>query len=224
MHDFTSDQQQQIAERLLIHDSKGDFEAFFVLFGELLRRANAQIDPSRPHLTHIDVLTVAENLRVDPTHNLQQVQADLAIIMPIRHLNERSDLIAIAAQVMFMVDIRAADWHTRSFYPGTYTPASWALTESFSDYVQGRLPAHAAGGHSHRVTLALQNTRLLSARNLKRDLGIIFKRTDNLAQHLVLDMQRQVLYLFDQTAVLKAHLARETRPNIGAPMVDCLRE
>jgi hypothetical protein len=223
VHNFNTAEQQYIARQLLNDDDQGDFETYFLLIEELLRRANTHVNPLQPQLTYNDVLNVTNNLRADPTRTHQKIQCDVTTSMPYRPLSAISDLIAIAVQARVMVDSRAADWHATGFFLGTYTPVSWSPMGTFSDYIKGRLPVEGVGGHSDRVTSTLQNISQLSARNLKKTLGITFKSTDNLAQHLVLDPQHNVLYLFDQTPVLKVHLSRVLRPGAGADMTDCLR-
>jgi hypothetical protein len=55
---------------------------------------------------------------------------------------------------------------------------------------------------------------------LKKRAHVKFRPTDNLAEHLLYDPQDNVVRVFHQTALLKAHL----RLSIGVPIDCCVAE
>ena len=83
----------------------------------------------------------------------------------------------------------------------------WQESTSFVAYFEGTFPLSqdeslksASSGLSNEVR------RQISASKLKKHLGLTFRPTDNLASHLQLDRQNNVLEIFQHTAVLKEHL------------------
>jgi hypothetical protein len=112
----------------------------------------------------------------------------------------------MAVRAMLMLDPAVSDHYGPDYAIGRYRHLSWQANERFNDFVSGCLPK--APVESERVSEALIDKRSLKAWELESRLGITFKKTENLAQHLLLDPESRFLYLFHHAAFLRAKLAR----------------
>lgn len=114
----------------------------------------------------------------------------------------------LTVQAMVMVDPNIKNAHGRNHTIGSYRPATWLPEESFESFISDCF-REVSPERADRVATALRDSWLLRASALKKRLGIVFKGTDNIAQHLVCDFDRdrRVIYLFHHVAYMRAHLA-----------------
>ncbi|OCK75288.1 hypothetical protein K432DRAFT_409162 [Lepidopterella palustris CBS 459.81] len=152
-------------------------------------------------VSHEDVLKIVELLKANPRATWTEANPR------VREQNEPSmttskinNAINIAVQAIIMVDCAARDRHSTTYEVDNYRPISWELSESFLDF------------------------NALKAWKLKKRLAVTFRITDDLAEHLLYDSHHNVLYLFHQTAFLKAHLERSrTHLSMDCGLEDSLK-
>jgi hypothetical protein len=209
----TARDRDEIARRLL--GAPDRFPAYFALYETLTSRANArviQIDDAASkvpgNLYHQGVLFATAVLTQHVDKTLAEVIAEL------QRQNEKQPTIYdiegtvnVAVQAMLMIDCAARDAHSGTFMLGGYRPTSWLSHERLTDFLDRSFP-RALESDEENIRAALQNRSALKAWKLKTRLGITFRGTDNLAEHLLFDPRHHVLYLFHHAAWLKAQLAR----------------
>ena len=199
-----------------------EFPAYFELYETLVTQEGAhviQIDqPEEPNpASHDNILWIVELLKSDPRATWTELnsrvhkQNELSITAP-----GIGKAVNVAVQAMIMVDCAARDRHSTTYEVDNYRPISWESSEPFLDFAQ-RAFSRVLEGDRRRIKQVLRNKNALKAWKLKKRLGVTFRMTDNLMEHLLYDSHHHVLYLFHQTAFLKAHLERSS---IHLPM-DC---
>ncbi|OCL12556.1 hypothetical protein AOQ84DRAFT_419352 [Glonium stellatum] len=209
----TTSDRTKISERLL--GKADEFPAYFELYESLVAHGSAhiiQIDQPRESdsASHDDILWIVELLKGNPRVtwaelNSQVHEQNLSSITT----SGINKAVNIAVQAMIMVDCAARDRHSTTYEVDSYRPISWEPSEPFLDFVQRAFPRDSEGDR-RRIKQALRNRYILKAWKLKKRLGVTFRMTDNLMEHLLYDSHNQVLYLFHQTAFLKAHLKRSS--------------
>ncbi|KAF5004050.1 hypothetical protein FDECE_9425 [Fusarium decemcellulare] len=199
------DYRQDIALRFL-GTADRNFEAYFRVYDDLLIDADAHLlqvghsESTEPGpITHRDVKIAARLIRESPEKTLHQMTLNLQERLPDVSAQKASLAIRVAVRTMFMLDSAVSDWHGPSFTIGS---------------------SH----ESEDVMDAIANKRSLKAWKLKARLGITFRATDNIAQHLLLDADNRILYLFHHTSFLKAQLSRLQGQNIDKEhdILNCL--
>ncbi|KAH7148338.1 hypothetical protein EDB81DRAFT_792048 [Dactylonectria macrodidyma] len=158
-------------------------------------------------ITHADVLEAIRVIRGDPTRTLVESSKELHRKLEAKHSRTRvRSVVLLATRVMFMFDPAISETYGPDYTIGSYKPASWHSIQSLHGFMLECFPR--ASLSSERARQALADGRSIKAWKLKTRSGIIFKGTDNLAQHLLLDRSNRVLYLFHHTSFLKAQLRR----------------
>ncbi|KAK0673178.1 hypothetical protein QBC41DRAFT_343236 [Cercophora samala] len=198
-----------IAKALLGKD--GHFQAYFEVYDALLDRGprnvitQAQQEPGNP-INHETVLAATEIIKNNLMLTLDNVRHKIRRIPPYTYSTDEVDFILeIAVQAMFMMDTNFSTSRGLGFICGTYRPPSWSTNETFTDFAERSFPL-VATEKRRQVEAVLQDKKSLKAWKLKERLGIDFRRTNNLADHLLFDQENSILYLFHHTAYLKAHL------------------
>ncbi|PHH93005.1 hypothetical protein CDD83_2494 [Cordyceps sp. RAO-2017] len=127
----------------------------------------------------------------------------------------------VAIRAAFMVDSAVSEGHGPGFAIGKHQQVSWQLSEPLTDFMNRCFPAY---GYIERSAEAFAEQKSIKAWKLKSRLGISFRGTDNLAQHLLLDERNAVLYLFHHSSFLKAQLVRLLKEGVDkeADMSACL--
>ena len=99
----------------------------------------------------------------------------------------------------------------------------WQEDISFVVYLETLFSREQGELTKSRSALSDEIRLQISAGRLKKHLGLTFRPTDNLASHLQLDRQNNVLEVFQHTAVLKEHLriTRDTLPDL--PIAESLK-
>ncbi|CAE7010243.1 hypothetical protein PTNB73_00482 [Pyrenophora teres f. teres] len=112
--------------------------------------------------------------------------------------------------------------HVRDF-----VPQSWGQHQPFDEFVKGYFPPLDQSPEVRKeARSALEQRRRLTARRLEERHKVRLRTTDNLAEHLVFDKDRRVLYIFRHIGFLKAHLERPIRRDHGVDIgfADSLRK
>jgi hypothetical protein len=92
-------------------------------------------------------------------------------------------------------------------------PITWQSDTSFSDFIEMAFPTkeevYSAQDGARQQLTPTRNTRWtgLTAKRLKRTAGLELIPTDNLQNHLRLDVKYRTVEIYHHTSVLKEHLA-----------------
>lgn len=228
MKPTTPRERQEIALKLLGRDGK--HQAYFALYDEFAQRENSFIVNIQPQaagggLTHAELLVVVdqliENIDVTCDEMINRIQEKLG--------NQRSDveiesLIHMAVQAMIMIN---SERRSADFTIGGFRPKSWHRDETIVSFCERALPTR------HRcalgeVNLVMDRKSALKARKLQRRLGIEFRPTDNLAEHLLFDQKHghNYLYLFHHAGFLKSHLqqVKESKASLSRGLCESLEQ
>jgi len=199
----------------LLLGKPGLFPAYFKLYDELFQHGTGghiiQVDqplqPGRQPIDHDTILTAATMLKKDT-----KLTPDTARSALQQHLLEGDPLgefefvMNMAVQAMFMIDANLNNSHSAKYTNiEKYRYPSWAPSECFVDFVNRCFPQVSTERRS-KVEMVLEDKKSLKAWKLEGRLGIVFRGTDNLADHLLFTPDNRVLYLFHHAAYLKAHL------------------
>ena len=166
--------------------------------------------------SHTQVLDALKTLCSDPKatrHHLEETLFPLNILD-----RDREDAIRSLVLVCLMLDCSLKDKYSRDFQIGGYLPPKWEKDESFDHFVDRALPKGLTKDHEIRM-----HRNSLKAWKLEKRLGIKFKSTNNITEHLLYDPAARVVRVFHQTAYLKAHLARSLETPIELDVNSSLR-
>lgn len=191
-------QERIVTEILGTTDRK--FKSYFEVYEDLIAYSDEFVfEPSLrlPDDTkHTAVLAAARVLRADPTLTRDKACDSLEQeLIPRRFLRQQLDrFILISVRLMFMLECEG----------------SWESDEPFVDYMSTCFPKYPSVPSN--VQEALENKRSLKAWKLKRKCHLSFKRTNSIADHLILDLSHPddpTLLIFHHTSFLNAQLDRQ---------------
>ncbi|KAK4070722.1 hypothetical protein Trihar35433_5189 [Trichoderma harzianum] len=114
----------------------------------------------------------------------------------------------LAVQVMFMVKCSAENQPSSLLELGTQ-PIQWHFDESLTEFISRAFPQKDIGNlHIHDDLGEIRDIKpALTARRLKKVAGLRFQGTDDLRNHLRMDVKRGVVDIYHYTSVLREHLA-----------------
>lgn len=201
----------EIAEKLL--GTSGEFPAYFDLYDDLfeLGAGGYVIQIQRPDenwdaITHDTILTAAQVLRENSTLTLDGTRAKLASELRGAYSPAQIDFtINLAVQTVFMLDSNVNNYSAPNYIIGRYRRPTWMPNEALAEFISRCFPTGSAE-QQRRVGRALEDKMELAASNLTHRLGIEFKGTHNLAEHLLLDPDERILYFFHHAEYIRAHL------------------
>ncbi|GJC82249.1 hypothetical protein ColLi_05087 [Colletotrichum liriopes] len=204
--------------------------AFSALYNDLLHKDSdfvVNLDPDdNGSISDRDVLLAVDLLREDPSLTKESTAHKVEEALARRRSQTKIDsLINLAVQVTVMVDCAAKERHSTGFAVGGYRPISWLQKETFLDFVMRSFPTNADSAAAERVEAAVDEKAALKAWKLQKRLGLQFRGTHNLSEHLLLDPRSNCLYLFHHAGFLKAQLrrARDQSQPLTHGMVDSLQ-
>ncbi|RSL97528.1 hypothetical protein CEP52_010827 [Fusarium oligoseptatum] len=208
-----TDYQKRISSELL-GKSDRDFRKYFEFYDQLVADTEMfalQVEHPQPHdlapVSHDEIMVAAKLLRENPAQTLDNAIQKLQKELKARHSTHQIRLaVIVAVRAMLMLDPAVSDRYGPGYAIGHYRHVSWQTDERLDDFVSRCFPK--APKESERVAEALADKRSLKAWKLESRLGIMFKKTDNLAQHLLLDPENNILYLFHHATFLQMQLAR----------------
>jgi len=226
----TSEERAQICLELL--GKPGSFDAYFDFFDDLATTrsevANATRSRNRavptPSATCAEVLSAAEHLKKNCEKPLSSLRSIIGTSdAPGQTDEDVRQVIALAVQGMLMVNPFAKDWHASGFALGGYKPPYWLQSDSLVDFV-GKLFPRAIEAYRESASLALEEKTILRAWKLVKRLGIRFRGTQNISEHLLYDQKHNILYIFHHASYLKAHLEiyRHDPTPLDRGVKDCL--
>jgi hypothetical protein len=198
------DEKKAISQHFLSAD--GEFAAYFDLFNDLTQRDNdshvAVNISQRSPITAQALVRASDLVRANSASTKRVVLQLYAGVDP----THDEKVVGLAVQAMYMIDPDAGHWHSPDFTLGDYRPSSWCLDETIAVFIEGLFPTSLAASQGV-ARLAVQQ-RAIRACKLQRRLGLTFRRTNNLAEHLLFDTRRNCLYIFHHVEFLKAQLRR----------------
>ncbi|KAL6799895.1 hypothetical protein J3E68DRAFT_435411 [Trichoderma sp. SZMC 28012] len=114
----------------------------------------------------------------------------------------------LAVQVMSMVKCSAEDQPPSLLELGTQA-IQWHFDESLAEFLSRAFPQKDTGNlHVHDDSGEIRDIKsALTARRLKKVAGLRFQGTDDLRNHLKMDVKRGVVEIYHYTSVLREHLA-----------------
>lgn len=208
----TPQDQEAICTALL--GKAGSFDAYFAAYNDVATSATEFVEDvekggaSLRRLTHQDILATANFLRDHPNITLAKARSTLHKTLQnglsdgnIRHA------LNVAVQAMLMVDPQARERRAAGYSLGGYHPTSWLQHETFAEFLKKLFPPPMEQP-AERVKLALDEQASIRAWKLQDRLGLRFRGTDNIAEHLLYDRRKNTLYLFHHTSFLKTQLER----------------
>ncbi|KZL69711.1 uncharacterized protein CT0861_09246 [Colletotrichum tofieldiae] len=187
--------------------------AFSALYNDLLHKDSdflVNLDPAdNGSISDRDVMLAVDLLREDPCLTKESTAHKVEEALARRRSQTKIDsLINLAVQVTVMVDCAAKERHSTGFAVGGYRPISWLQKETFLEFVTRSFPTDADSAAAERVEAAVDEKAALKAWKLQKRLGLQFRGTHNLSEHLLLDPRSNCLYLFHHAGFLKAQLRR----------------
>jgi len=205
----------KIATDLLGKD--GDFPAYFKLYeglfelgtGDHIIQIEHTVQQNRNPISHDTILAAAKMVRENTSLTLDAMKVALedGLLQQGYSSRELEFVLKIAVRAMYMIDSNVKGSHGPEYTIGVYRHAPWLSEESFVDFITKCFP-HVTAERKSRVATVLENKKSLKAWKLRDRLGIVFRGTDNLVDHLLFDPVNRILYLFHHAAYLKAHLDR----------------
>ncbi|KAH0526798.1 hypothetical protein TsFJ059_010079 [Trichoderma semiorbis] len=114
----------------------------------------------------------------------------------------------LAVQVMSMVKCSAENQPSSLLELGTQA-IQWHFDESLAEFLSRAFPQKDTGNlHIHDDSGEIRDIKpALTARRLKKVAGLRFQGTDDLRNHLRMDVKRGVVEIYHYTSVLREHLA-----------------
>ncbi|KAK4448738.1 hypothetical protein QBC34DRAFT_406654 [Podospora aff. communis PSN243] len=191
----------------------GEFRAYFRVYHLIFRQYTGDhiiSEPANPYqqpLSHDAVLTAASTLKANPKHTPETAVSELRVLLQQDHQDRVLKFaVNLAVQAMLMLDVNLIDSLTTDCSIHKDRRPKWASGEPFVDFVTGSFP-RVSTERGERVASVLEDKKSLKAWKLERRLHIIFRGTDNIADHLLFNPNTGVVYLFHHAAYIKAHLS-----------------
>ncbi|KAI9155688.1 hypothetical protein HJFPF1_08277 [Paramyrothecium foliicola] len=202
-------------------------EPFFSYYRETTASYVPDLLPgSVPSLrNHGDLLAVIRAIKEFPqirrsvlteTHFAQKAAARGETALPL--LADQNRAFSLAARIITMVNSSVENQSDGLLESGAL-PVTWQSDTSFSDFIQAAFPAHDEDDHQQDnprqqlVPARHAEWAELTAKRLKRVAGLDLIPTDNLQNHLRLDLKYKTVEIYHYTSVLKEHLVVSLKDN-----------
>ena len=157
---------------------------------------------------HIDLWRIIEYLRENPDKTKRHLIQRLT--EPKAAETDQGLAIDLAVRIFALVNCYTQQRGISILEQGLHQ-VSWHHDVTFDKYIDHAFPHEFCDfSVSAGNELSLEACSKITAARLKKNLGIKFRPTDDIASHLKLDRQTSTLEIFQHTAVLKEHL-RVTR-------------
>lgn len=129
----------------------------------------------------------------------------------------------LAMQVMSMVKCSAANQPPSLLELGTQA-IQWHFDESLAEFISRAFPQKETGNlHIHDDSGEIRDIKwALTARRLKKVAGLRFQGTDDLRNHLRMDIKRGVVEIYHYTSVLREHLAASQKLHSSSDFEDSM--
>jgi len=195
-------QDKQEAARCLVGTTRS-LDAWFYMLNELLLRSkhHVQSTPTATEISPTDIVKIFTILRRNVSSNRSVILAELLHDSDVQGLgNNLNNALNIVIQAAYMTEISLAKRHASHNNPlGAY----WDAEQSLVTFMERTYPQ---AEDSEGISLTATDQNALKGWKLAKKLGIEFKGTNNLADHLFYSRHRNTLYFFHHVGFLQAHL------------------
>jgi len=216
------------------------FDAYFDHYCSVVCPAasgDAVIELDTPALrSHADLLDCVEIIVQNPNITFKAFVAEAvdrrsADASP----REREHVARVVAEIAFAINCMLRDYHSDNFTVGGSRHARWEEDVSFLDFIEnafrlGLQPAQTSPEpqpqpqqQARRAETIVARKSSLKAWKLIKRCGIRIKGTDNLLEHLELDLKTMTLKVFHQVSFLRAHLAKNRQEPLDLGFEESLR-
>lgn len=158
--------------------------------------------------THEDLFEIIRQLKLDPETTRVALATKIYGAAGVRTppVEDQERAINLAVKVMVMVNCCAERQSSGLLEHGAYqTP--WRGENTFSQFIQDIFPkADNPTINADESTPPLDMKKALTARNLKKQIGLKIRPTDDIRRHLKLDRTEKIVDVYHHTAFLKEHL------------------
>lgn len=208
------------------------FKAFFDHYCSIVCPAslgNVVIELETPALgSHADILSCIEIIVQNPKISFNGFATTiLGSKSTESSLREKEHLAKVTVQVAFGINCTLRDYYADGFMNGRSHHAKWEGDVSFLHFMESafNLESHGIQAPEQQLRYREMITRKtsLKAWKLTKRYGIKIKGTENLLEHLVLDLETRTLKVFHQLSFLRAHLTKSKGHPMDMNFEDSLR-
>ena len=158
--------------------------------------------------SHEDLLEIIRQLKLDPETTRVALATKIYGASGVRAppVEDQERAINLAVKVMVMVNCCAERQSSGLLEHGAYqTP--WRGENTFCQFIQDMFPkTDNPTINADESTPPLDMKTALTARNLKKQIGLKIRPTDDIRRHLKLDRTEKIVDVYHHTAFLKEHL------------------
>ncbi|KAH6987171.1 hypothetical protein EDB80DRAFT_782540 [Ilyonectria destructans] len=219
-------------ESLTDHANSSRFKAYFNHYCSVVCPAssgNAVVEIDSPALgSHADVLNCVEIIVQDPKISFNEfVTQAVASKSAEASLREKEHVARVAAEVAFAVNCTLRDYYSDNFVDDGSRHIKWEGDDSFLSFIENAFKLGSqqiqAPEQQRRREETMTRKTSLKAWKLTKRYGIKIRGTDNLVEHLALDLKTMTLKVFHQVSFLRAHLAKSKQEPLDLNFEESLR-
>lgn len=219
-------------EALADYANSSRFKAYFNHYCSVVCPASsgdAVIELDTPALkTHADVLSCIEIIVQDPKISFNKFVARAVESKSTEaSLREKKYVARVAVEVAFAVNCTLRDYYLDNFIDGGSHYVEWEEHVSFVYFIEKAFKSGSqqirTPEQQRRGAETMTRKTSLKAWKLTKRCGIKIRPTDNLLEHLALDIETMTLKVFHQVSFLRAHLAKSKHEPLDLSFEDSLR-
>lgn len=178
--------------------------------------------------SHADVLSCVEIIVQDPEISFNKFVAKAVDPKSTEaSLREKEHIARVAAEVPFAINCTLRDYYSDNFIDGGSHHVRWEKDVSFLYFMENAFKLGSQQIQTHeqqrRRAETMARKTSLKAWKLTKRYGIKIRGTDNLLEHLVLDLKTMTLKVFHQVSFLRAHLAKSKQEPLDLNFEESLR-
>lgn len=192
-------------------------DAFFQYYRQITAAYVPDFTSHIPALqTHGDLLAIVQDIKRWPdlqrcaltrSHFSHRASARGDSGLPSQ--NDQNQAFSLAVRIMAMVNSSAEEQMDGGLLESGSMPITWHDDTSFTEFMGAAfVPQDIVVKVTSNMDLATQSVRLskLTAKRLKKVAGLQLLATNNLQNHLRMDLKRNTVEIYHHTSVLKEHL------------------
>ena len=175
---------------------------------------------------HEEIFAIIERLKASPDVARSQILNELQAQGSSGRSASAASVaraVDLAAQALIMVSCSPELQYSEVLEQGIL-PAPWNDNDTLAQFVDNAFPqTDHPGLNEQKPDSKHEFKRALTAKKLRKHLGMKLKATDDLRNHLKLDTKTGTLLIFHHTAVLKEHLRLTKDAPRNMSTADCLK-
>lgn len=125
---------------------------------------------------------------------------------------ERDHVARVVVEVTFAINCTLKDYYWLNFIDGGVPQAKWEGDVPFASFVENAFRFQPTRSQTtaqrEGLTDTVKHKKALKAWKLTKRYGLKIRGTNNLLEHLALDLKTKTLKVFHQVSFLRAHLAK----------------